>query len=448
HTGNQVDEETTYEYIDADGRTDQSDEDDSDDELEGRRVGGGGGGGGGRGRGGGGGGGGGGEGGRGWGAGGGGGGGGGGGKWASTGGGGSAGGGAPDGYTTHTSYTEASDVATTLQNSPSTANPTTTTKPQTRAPTTQPPPPKPEPAEDVDINCDFGDDPEPNLCSWSTNDDGALQWQIGTGRTSNWLGGPTNDFSTGNTQGGFAFVETSQIPLPQGRNMYAGAILESPLMFGTGPQGSCVQFTYVMDGLSPAELRVLLQTDPPEDPPPSWAHLESTMGNLSDGRLLWQAEYHTNGLWNKAQFLYTCEVPHKLIFEGVPVEVSDPSRLYRGFIAIDKIEQQPGDTCKGYCTFSAGFCDWENEEDEDDFEWSLSRGSRNPVTGPTSDSSPDKIGGGGYAYIESSFPRRPGDMARLISPQFKESSKAICAFNICHVEKSLSKHKREEGKNK
>ena len=53
----------------------------------------------------------------------------------------------------------------------------------------------------ITVNCDFGDDPGPNLWSWSTNDDGALQWQIGTGRTSNWLGGPTNDFSTGNTQG-------------------------------------------------------------------------------------------------------------------------------------------------------------------------------------------------------------------------------------------------------
>jgi hypothetical protein len=66
-------------------------------------------------------------------------------------------------------------------------------------------------------------------------------------------------------------------------------------------------FRYVIDGLSPAELRVLLQTDPPEEPLPSWAHL----GNLSDGRLLWQAEYHTHGLWKQAQLLYTCEAPHK-----------------------------------------------------------------------------------------------------------------------------------------
>jgi len=62
----------------------------------------------------------------------------------------------------------------------------------------------------------------------------------------------------------------------------------------------------------------------------------------------------------------------QLMFEAVPVEVSDPVRLYRGFIAVDKIEQLPGTSCKGFCTFSAGFCDWDNDQD-DDFEWSLVR---------------------------------------------------------------------------
>ncbi|KAJ9586122.1 hypothetical protein L9F63_020234, partial [Diploptera punctata] len=414
-TSNQVDAETSFDY-----RDDEEDSDEADDELEGRRVGGGGGGGGGgRGRGTGGGvggaGGGGGEGagGRGWGSTG---GGSSGGKWSAS------GGGAPsESYTTHV-YTEPSDVATTEQNVPSTAYPMTTGRPQPRTTMTTTTP-APSPAEDLDVSCDFGDSPDETMCDWRNSEDGALDWRVGTGKTSNWLGGPTNDFSTGETGGGFAYVETSQIPLPQGRNMYAGALMESPLMVGTGPQGSCIQFAYVIDGLSPAELHVLLQTDSAS----SWTHLEPVMTNLSDGRLLWQAEYHTQGLWKQAQFLYTCEAPHKLVFEGVPVEVSDPVRLYRGFIAVDKIQQLPGSACKGFCTFSAGFCDWDNDED-DDFEWSLSRGSRNPVTGPTSDISPDKVGGGGYAFIDSGFPRRPGDMARLISPSFEETgfNKPLC----------------------
>jgi len=39
------------------------------------------------------------------------------------------------------------------------------------------------------------------MCEWRSSDDGALQWQVGIGKTSNWLGGPTNDFSTGETGG-------------------------------------------------------------------------------------------------------------------------------------------------------------------------------------------------------------------------------------------------------
>jgi len=58
------------------------------------------------------------------------------------------------------------------------------------------------------------------------------------------------------------------------------------------------------------------------------------------------------------------------MFEVIPVDVSDPSRLYRGFVAVDKIRQNPGSHCRGFCTFAAGFCDWRNEQG-DDFDWSL-----------------------------------------------------------------------------
>jgi hypothetical protein len=63
-----------------------------------------------------------------------------------------------------------------------------------------------------------------------------------------------------------------------------------------------------MDGLSPAELRVLLQMESPE---------ETSSLNVSDGNVLWQAEYHTQGEWVPTQFLYTCEVPHKASQETI-----------------------------------------------------------------------------------------------------------------------------------
>jgi hypothetical protein len=64
----------------------------------------------------------------------------------------------------------------------------------------------------------------------------------------------------------------------------------------------------MMDGLSPAQLRVILQIESPEG---------SISLNVSGGNILWQAEYHTHGEWVPTQFLYTCEVPHKASQETV-----------------------------------------------------------------------------------------------------------------------------------
>jgi hypothetical protein len=60
-----------------------------------------------------------------------------------------------------------------------------------------------------------------------------------------------------------------------------------------------------------------------------------------------------------------------------------------------------------------------------------SRGSRNPVTGPASDRSPDKSGGGGYTFIDSSFPRRPGDIARLSSQIFPPTGTNLELIKKC-----------------
>lgn len=52
---------------------------------------------------------------------------------------------------------------------------------------------------------------------------------------------------------------------------------------------------------------------------------------------------------------------------------------------------------------------------------SQGRGSHNPSTGPSTDRTSFIHGGmeGGYAYIDSSYPRRPGDFARLSSIEFE-----------------------------
>lgn len=53
------------------------------------------------------------------------------------------------------------------------------------------------------------------------------------------------------------------------------------------------------------------------------------------------------------------------------------------------------------------------------------RGSKNPSTGPATDRSSFIYGGleGGYAFTDSSYPRRPGDVARMSSMEFEATGK-------------------------
>lgn len=64
-----------------------------------------------------------------------------------------------------------------------------------------------------------------------------------------------------------------------------------------------------------------------------------------------------------------------------------------------------------------------------------SRGSGDPTTGPAMDSSSDRATAGGYAFIDSSFPRRPGDTAKLISSSFPptNSNSPMCMHFWFHM---------------
>ncbi|XP_015520963.2 MAM and LDL-receptor class A domain-containing protein 1-like [Neodiprion lecontei] len=318
------------------------------------------------------------------------------------------------------------------------SNPTTLAQ---RNPSTQRYPPVTDPppvtASTDEVFCEFGSSIGPTLCEWQ-NGDGALQWKGGTGLGTNWLGGPPVDASLGGSmEGGYAFLETSQTPAKDSKPRSPGGLLHSPQLSSTGVAGTCFTFKYAMDGLSSAGLRVLLhmgfdpysfkketrdtETDQDDDNSTIVVPPRQQPTSLAEERVLWHALYYTLGVWQQARILYTFPNIHSIVIEGVPVDTGDPSRLYRGYIAIDDIELQPGTSCVGFCNFAGGFCDWSNDP-EDDFDWTISRGSANPTTGPAMDSSSDRATAGGYAYIDSSFPRKPGDKAKLLSTSFPATS--------------------------
>ncbi|XP_043257354.1 MAM and LDL-receptor class A domain-containing protein 1-like [Colletes gigas] len=289
----------------------------------------------------------------------------------------------------------------------------------------------PPPTASVDeVFCDFGSFPAQTLCEWQNGDD-ALEWTAGTGMGTNWMGGPPSDYTTGTMEGGYAFLETSQLPLKDGKLKILGGLLHSPQLGSTEVTGTCVMFKYTMDGLSIAGLRILLHMGTDEYSIKKAQTEEITPENVTistcksvevpNERVIWNAQYYTLGVWQQAQLLYTYPLLHSVIIEGIPVDPTDPARLYRGYLAVDDIDLQPGASCVGFCNFASGFCDWSNDA-EDDFDWTISRGSGNPTTGPATDSSSDRSASGGYAYIDSSFPRRPGDRARLLSTSFPAPS--------------------------
>ncbi|XP_045138693.1 MAM and LDL-receptor class A domain-containing protein 1-like [Portunus trituberculatus] len=256
--------------------------------------------------------------------------------------------------------------------------------------------------------CDFGSEGASTWCSWSSpgpdassrvESEGAPEaWTLSTGMNSLWVGGPFND-TTGDDRGGYAFHETSSTP----SKLAPLAVMESEMQGPTGPDGKCLKFWYFLDGLSASELRVKVR-------------------KRGEGKAvtIWKTNDLTRGDWREAQALYTFTDNHTIMVEAVPATAGDPFNIFRGHIAVDDLGTRPGQECIGLCSFEGGMCDWNNVR-TDDFDWVLGRGTQNPITGPPRDhsSSQGEALGGAYVFLDSSFPRRPGDVGRLESIEFQ-----------------------------
>ena len=122
----------------------------------------------------------------------------------------------------------------------------------------------------------------------------------------------------------------------------------------------------------------------------------------------------TGGSWLEGRLSYSSSSQHFFILEATAVTSEDNN--YRGYVGLDNFLVEEG-MCDYDCNFDADIsvCDWQNDNSSDDFDWSVAHGSLKSFTGPTRDQSSSERGGreGGYAYIDSAYPRRPGDRARM-----------------------------------
>ncbi|KAK7075223.1 hypothetical protein SK128_016275 [Halocaridina rubra] len=279
---------------------------------------------------------------------------------------------------------------------------------------------RPNDQDNADL-CDFGTLPDVALCEWSNLNVTLLKWIPSAGQSAFWIGGPQEDVTYGDAIGGYAVFETSNVPSrAPGTPAFGSAMLMSPVRETTGANGMCVKFWYSIAGLSPDRIRVLLHPMP--DDMKNGDSVDDLMLGYdgSEDVVLWEARDMTMGDWKEGQIVYTFNKNHSIIFEGIPVDSNDLSRRFRGFIAVDELVFTESSQCGAFCTFEGGTCGWA-QDTNDDFNWVQSRGSLNPSTGPPRDRSSFANNGmmGGYAYIDTGYPRTPGDRARLMSQEFQ-----------------------------
>ena len=232
---------------------------------------------------------------------------------------------------------------------------------------------------------------ENDLCKWTDISAGRYNWTRSLAGNAN---GPATDHTLRSGQGHYGFVE--------GTNgvFFSRAILSSPTLSKTSV--SCeMDFYYNMNGARVGSLLVSANVNG------SMTTLWSRTGSQGPG---WR-----KGVVYIGQKLGALGGGLKMRFEAQPV---------RGFaatstadIAIDDISfsncnpsLQPPNVA---CNFDTDLCVWTNAAD-DKFDWSRKNGSTSsPGTGPRTDHTSRH---GSYIYIETSSPRRRGDIARLDSP--------------------------------
>ncbi|XP_054714178.1 MAM and LDL-receptor class A domain-containing protein 1-like [Uloborus diversus] len=227
--------------------------------------------------------------------------------------------------------------------------------------------------------------PEANLSMFN--------WAVGCGEEAFWTGGPPVD-SNGTAKGGYAFMDLSRMSSDESGLIHRAWLPTHPLN-ATSSKGKCLHFSYSLQGLSVGGLRVLI--------------------NATDVTYtIWETRDSTDGEWQSGKVSFTCETAFRLVYEAFPRETY---LRRRGFVAVDDIYLTDG-FCAGDCTFEHDFCNWTNSNTSDEFDWKMGRGSSSSVTGPSRDhgSSVTWRETGGYAYIDSSYPNKPGDKAQLWSP--------------------------------
>ncbi|RXG51148.1 MAM and LDL-receptor class A domain-containing protein 2 [Armadillidium vulgare] len=215
----------------------------------------------------------------------------------------------------------------------------------------------------------------------------------------------------------------------------------------TEARGRCLTFQHASAGLSVDSFGVYLFLY--HDDSVRASDIDSTIEDVEDENMnfteplrivrydvypLIEIRDTTEGLWATVKISISSNSVFSIAFKG---KSNHHYSLHRGYVAIDSITFQDG-PCGNDCTFDSDFCAWENptDEEEDDFDWSLARSTMKRGTGPSRDQSSSVVyhlKTGGYAYINSGYPQKSGDKARLESPEIAATEVPLCMMFWVHM---------------
>ncbi|CAF3948718.1 unnamed protein product [Rotaria sp. Silwood2] len=239
----------------------------------------------------------------------------------------------------------------------------------------------------------------PNQCDFDL-DDTICEFQYGSTGEFNWIRGLASDVQQGvnpnvdhTTQ-----TDTGYYMLAEGKNRNASdrALLLTPVQVRTA--GACLHFWYFLySSAKKMQLKVYLS--------PSSLY-NWIFGGSFDNRWL----YTQINIQNPSQ-------SWQAVFEA-QVLTQNPNAS----IAIDDVLITEGLCPKpGDCTFEDDLCGWTTSDIDNDMNWLIGQGIRPLGTGPQSDHTTN-TGQGKYLMIETSWPTKPGDRARLHSAVFEETN--------------------------
>lgn len=277
------------------------------------------------------------------------------------------------------------------------------------------------------------------LCGNMDMSVGSFRWQRDNTGTQTNNTGPRYDHTSGSTRGYYMYVDASN-----GKSN-ALAMLQTPVL---QQAASTCQFTfwYHMYGRSIGQLSVSIKVGG------RVTNIWTLLGNQGNAwkqgivdigringpfQLLIQAKrsYSVIGDIAVDDFNFTnCAPPQPQSSCTTQHQCSnnvcvDKNRLCDYTDDCGDGSDESSSQCAGLsrCEFSNSFCFW-TQDHGDQFDWRRRAGrTTSSNTGPTRDHTTGLVTGY-YIYIETSFPRKQGDTARLVSPVYQ----ATTAASACH----------------